>query len=497
MEIIALQEEFRPALPNVYGTKDYRIFRDTLIKIDEILTKSDLEHSIVSQALEQQVANNEITQKQLASSKSFNFHYNKLRHALRCNIGRHLTGDTYRKFSLRLSDSTLFQWFTHISPFVSRKAISKSTLERYEKLFDESFIAESICQWLSTLSDETKAIESGLMQQVDFSGVYMDSTCIKAPIHFPVDWVLLRDAARSLLLAIKTIRKQGLKHRMIEPSVLLSEMNKLCIRMTHTRRKKDSKKHRKLILREMKKLESRISKHAHRYRELLNAEWRQTAWSKAQMEQVIGRIDNILDQLPTAIKQAHERIIGERVIKTSDKLLSFYDKDAQVIVRGKAGNEVEFGQRLLLTEQPEGLIVDWELFGDRAPSDSQLLVPTVERLEKYYGSIDSISTDRGFSSKKNDSFLKRKNIYNATCPRNPKQLQAKLLDCRFASLQTRRSQTEGRIGIFKNVFLGKPLRSRITAYKRHAINWCVLTHNLWVLSRKAITDEQMLQQKAA
>ena len=28
MEIIAFQQEFRPALPNVYGTYDYRIFRD-------------------------------------------------------------------------------------------------------------------------------------------------------------------------------------------------------------------------------------------------------------------------------------------------------------------------------------------------------------------------------------------------------------------------------------------------------------------------------------
>ena len=89
--------------------------------------------------------------------------------------------------------------------------------------------------------------------------------------------MLLRDAARSLLLAIKTIRAQGLKHRMIEPTQLLKQMNKLCIQMTHTRRKKDSKKLRKIILRAMKKLSQCIAKHAVRYHELLIKEWQKTA----------------------------------------------------------------------------------------------------------------------------------------------------------------------------------------------------------------------------
>jgi len=237
--------------------------------------------------------------------------------------------------------------------------------------------------------------------------------------------------------------------------------------------------------------------HASRYRELLNREWEKTTWTYAQKQQVIGRIDNILEQLPKAIKQAHERIIGERVVCSSNKLLSLYDKDAQVIIRGKAGHEVEFGQSLLLTEQSHGLIMDWQLSAEQTPSDSQLLKPTVNRIEKYYGAIDLISADRAFASFANDEFLKEKNIYNAVCPRNPKQLQKKLTDSIFVSSQTRRSQTEARIGIFKNVFLGKPLRSRVTAYKRQALNWCVLTHNLWVLSRMAIADELSSLKKAA
>ena len=59
------------------------------------------------------------------------------------------------------------------------------------------------------------------------------------------------------------------------------------------------------------------------------------------------------------IRQAHERIIGERQIRSKEKILSLYEADIHVIIRGKAGAEVEFGNTLLLAEQKEGRILDW------------------------------------------------------------------------------------------------------------------------------------------
>lgn len=265
MKNVTLQYDLRPALPNVYGTLDYRTFRDILVKMDEILTKSGLEQDICSEALARQITEEQTDPKLFYSTDRASLRYKKIRYALRCNIARHLTGESYRNFSIRLADSTLFQGFTDIQALSACKAISKSALERYEKYFEEGFIADRIRKWLSGFSEEKKAIDVGLKHSVDFKKTRMDSTCIKANIHFPVDWLLLRDAARSLLSAIKTIRAQGLKHRMIDPALLLKNMNKLCISMTHTRRKKDSKQQRKAVLRSMKKLSKVLSKHAARY----------------------------------------------------------------------------------------------------------------------------------------------------------------------------------------------------------------------------------------
>lgn len=169
--------------------------------------------------------------------------------------------------------------------------------------------------------------------------------------------------------------------------------------MTHTRRRLDSKKERKRILRLMKK----IDRHAQRHGELLEKEWEKTDLSEGQARQVIERIDKIRQQLPEAIRQAHERIIGGRLVENEDKILSLYEPDVHVIVRGKAGEEVEFGNTLLLSEQKEGVIVDWKLIKDQAPVDSKMIFESLGRFQKVFESKvpSAVAGDLNFDSQAN------------------------------------------------------------------------------------------------
>ena len=66
----------------------------------------------------------------------------------------------------------------------------------------------------------------------------------------------------------------------------------------------------------------------------------------------------------------------------------------------------------------------------------------------------------------------------------------------FAVIQKRRAQTEARIGIFKNAFLGRPLRVRGFVHRELSISWHVLAHNLWVLARLLQAEEKSLKQAA-
>jgi hypothetical protein len=66
-------------------------------------------------------------------------------------------------------------------------------------------------------------------------------------------------------------------------------------------------------------------------------------------------------------------------------MLSLYDLDVRVIVRGKAGAEVEFGNTALLGENRQGLILDYALFRGRAPADSQILLGSLQRVREAAG----------------------------------------------------------------------------------------------------------------
>jgi hypothetical protein len=55
-----------------------------------------------------------------------------------------------------------------------------------------------------------------------------------------------------------------------------------------------------------------------------------------------------------------------------------YETETNVIVRGKAGEEVEFWNVLLLGENKQGVIVDWKLFKDKAPADCHLVPESLE-----------------------------------------------------------------------------------------------------------------------
>ena len=283
---------------------------------------------------------------------------------------------------------------------------------------------------------------------------------------------------------------------MAEAKSFIKEINRLSMQMTHTRRKKDGKKERKRVLRLMKKQVSVVCGHAERYRTLLDGHWQATDWSRPQAEQVLKRIDEVLEALPAAVNQAHERIIGERPVANAEKILSLFEPDLHVIVRGKAGEEVEFGNLLILGEQRDGLITDWELFKEQGPADARLVRGSVERVETALGQrIDEVAADRGFDSKGNLQWLEKRGTFSAICPRNPGALRAAMQDDRFAQAQRRRAQTEARVAIFKNEFLGRPMRAEGFENRNLQVAWGVLTHDLWVVARKLRDQRQARETK--
>ncbi|MCC5023811.1 MAG: hypothetical protein J6386_13965 [Candidatus Synoicihabitans palmerolidicus] len=114
--------------------------------------------------------------------------------------------------------------------------------------------------FIEMCGEADRASEQGLAAAQPMDTCLVDSTCLQANIHFPVDWVLFRP----LLKAVKLLRAAGLRGRMPnEPPVFAKQMNRWCIAMAHSRRRRDAK-------------------HARRSRDHLAADYARTRFSERQ-----------------------------------------------------------------------------------------------------------------------------------------------------------------------------------------------------------------------
>lgn len=486
---ILIQDHLRPALPEVIGCKDYSEQEELLIRVDRILRLSGVERLFVGQSLEGYQGRSESP----VSMSALVRHSQSSERALRCTILKNILGEDFRGMSMRLAQCEMFRWFCKLPELEKVKVPGKSVLQEYAHWLAHEEMGKVLGLLREAIADEDRAREIGLESELDMDVVWVDCTCLKANIHFPADWVLLRDAVRTLIKAILVIRRHGLKVRMPEPEDFIAAINGQAMAMSAaSRRKPGGKKERKRVLRAMKKICRTVRAHAQRYASALDKRWKETDLTRKESEKILRRMKGVLDQLPEAMKQAHERIIGERPVANADKILSLYEEDIHVIVRGKAGADVEFGNSLFVAETVSGFILDHELRRDTSPGDPKWLQERYSNIKEASGDrLCAAVGDRGFDSAASRKMLEEQNAFNGLCPRNSQDLKRRMReDEAFVGAQKRRAQTEGRIGILKNVFLQRVPRAKGFINRELQVDWAVFSHNLWVLARQPWIEQE-------
>jgi len=475
--------------------KDYRDHREDLETIDDIIIRSGLDDFMLQRVLDRR---RDAASDNKEHERGLEAHIRHVRTSFRVNILRtyyHL--ESVRKMAIRLGDSPLDQWFCFVENFDQIKAPAKSSIDRFKNIFTEADRQAAFQMLLQKGASSPDCYDQDLESAVNLLGLEMpvnlleawyDSTCMSVNIHFPVDWVQLGDCCRSLLKAVRTIRKHGIKNRMPKggSDYLLHELNQLLIALGNARRRVDSKKLRKKVLRKLKKFSNKCAHHARQHKELLQKEReRLTELSEAQADLIIQRLDKVLELLPLAREQAHERIIGERRVPTADKILSIHEPDINVIVRGKSGAEVEYGNQLTIGENRDGLVTFYELYKD-VKNDSNRLIDAIDKTQQNIGDLlDLIVGDRGYSDQKLDLKIEQEypNIINHICPKSTTEMNEKKQEAVFRDSQKRRASTEARIAILTNNYQrGRSLSKGIDS-QRVELDWVMLTHNLRVFSR--------------
>jgi hypothetical protein len=222
--IIPFQPELRPALPTVLGNVDYLRFEAELKRIDELLRLSGVEELFVERGLEHWLAQ---AGERVPSAKEQVNYQEQSRQALRCTVLKQILGEDYRGMSRRLAECPLFQWFCGLERLEVVRVPGKSQVARYFHWLPTEQMDEVVGRLLQATTETDSATGVNrvwLANDLELDTLWLDSTCVEANIHFPVDWVLLRDVTRTLMKATALIREHGLKSRMQEPGYFLAEV---------------------------------------------------------------------------------------------------------------------------------------------------------------------------------------------------------------------------------------------------------------------------------
>jgi transposase, IS5 family len=125
-------------------------------------------------------------------------------------------------------------------------------------------------------------------------------------------------------------------------------------------------------------------------------------------EVFLGEIDEFMRHAERQIDQIERRVLQGQNIPHEEKVFSLFQPHTEWISKGKAGVPVELGLRVCVVEDQHRFILNHQVM--EGITDDAIAVPIVEETKQRFGTLHSVSMDKGFHSK--DNQVKLKEIVN-------------------------------------------------------------------------------------
>jgi len=209
---------------------------------------------------------------------------------------------------------------------------------------------------------------------------------------------------------------------------------------------------------------------------------------------VRGRLRRALNELTVTIErtavivaQTRGRLAGQ-MPDGATRLVSLHDPEARPIRKGRIDRPVEFGYKAQVTDNDDGIILDYAVEYGAAPDGPQL-TSTLTRVARRTGRMPrAVTADRRYGQPPVERDLRELGVQTVAIPRQaPTSPSRKTIEhgCGFGRLVKWRTGCEGRISYLKRGYGWD--RTRLDG-KRGAAIWCghgAFTHNLVKISALA------------
>jgi IS5 family transposase len=370
-------------------------------------------------------------------------------------------GLDYREASVRIAESETLQNFCRL-----RK---KPTIDF--TLLNKAFGALQAETWEQI--NHVLALKAVAEGAVSTEHVRTDTTVTECNIHWPTDssllWDVYRVAAREMSCG-RELDPHGCPWRFHPKKV-----KKLHLVVTRYARSR-SKKRLRQVRQAMKTLIERVDK-------VLEKAGKFVAWAQRSTclrLMAIGK--QLADRLPVmrqAWQVARRRALDNEKVPNADKVFSIFEPHTELIMRGRRGQPVEFGHKVLLTQSREKFITDYVVL-QKKRNDDELLPLVIERHEERFGRRpESVAADKGFCPDEETYEELEEQVDYLGVPRRTRDFGDPLMGI----WQQWRAGIEGTISCLKRAF--RLARCCFRGFKNFAsaVGSAVFCHNLTILAK--------------
>ena len=303
----------------------------------------------------------------------------------------------------QISENVYLQYFVGMQEYQSKPPFDPSMMVYFRKRITSEML-EEINEWIRKKEDggeangsanggeltDTVVKDTSAMPKENRGQLMLDATCAPQDIRYPTDVSLLNDAREQLERMIDTLWSGwngGGKPRTYRE----------CARREYLRFVKDRKPRIKKIRRAIRLQLGYIGRDLKIVDELLSGS---NGLSTSQSER-LRTIVRLYEQQLTMYKSRTHRV--------EERIVSISQPHVRPIVRGKAGREVEFGAKVLVSLVDGHAAIEklsWENFHEGGE-----LINSVERYHEKYGFYpEAVLADKLFRSRENRAYCKTRGI---------------------------------------------------------------------------------------
>jgi len=325
---------------------------------------------------------------------------------LRILLLKHLRNWSFDVVEREVRTNLLYREFTRVG---GGKVPDAKTLGRQARALGPDVIKQ-IHQRMVELAVGNNVVQGRRMR--------VDTTVVETNIHYPTDSTLLGDGTRVLTRLMKKVTaiagSAGTQLRDRMRSVGRSVME--IARAARVKGEKGKEKMQPLY-RKLLAITGRVVAQAKRFSAEIASDVKRSADGRKQtaLHNLKSKLDTMVSRTRQVVSQTKARIFGDDT-HVENKLLSMFEPSTEIIRKGKASKPTEFGKMVKMQEAENQIVIDFEVY-EKRPSDSDLLIPSIETHQELMGRTPHlVAGDAGFYSAKNEAKAHEMGVKRVSVP---------------------------------------------------------------------------------